>query len=196
MVQAALGSAACLSAVFIGYSAYSFLRATSTTQTQQVVPAKAAIPPEPVIPAALPVPPPPVEETAPPAPEAVVEPAPRPRKTTRALVARTAPPAAAVQPLRDFPLAPERLAPPALESPIAVQTSRTASALLIPAAPAAVAPVRAQADADPQVITNSPDASVDATSKDKKDGNRFMRALHKIKLFHKGTPEGSDSSSQ
>jgi len=101
-----------------------------------------------------------------------------------------------VQPIREIPPAPERLAPPALESPVACPSPRTASALLGPESSLAAAPVRPQADPEPQVITNAPDPTGDSPAKEKKEGNRFLRALHKIKLFHKGTSETQDSSSQ
>jgi len=128
-----------------------------------------------------------------PAPEVPVEP-PRPRRTHAPLVARTATPLGTVQPVRD--ILPERIAPPTLDLPVAAPSPRTASALLPPSAPVTAAPAHPQPDPEPPVITNSPEASVDAPAKDKKDGNRFFRALHKIKLFHKNSSETQDPSNQ
>ena len=196
VVQAGLGTAACGLTLFGGYTAYSMVRVASAPAVPAIVTAQPNIPPPPdfLLPAA-PLPPaaesaasgdPPVPPSEPPAPRRI-----------RKVATRTAEPGMFTpQPARALPpsAAPSATleAEPPKSHPDLPPPPTVAAAPAIPKLPASLAAANpAESQDEPPVITGPSEPA----HRDKKEGNRFFRALHKVVPFHKEESAGPAASS-
>ena len=184
LVQTALGSAACGLLMFGGYTGYSMVRAAAAPPPPAIVAGKPSIPAPPdfLLPAqpAEPAPDSGASLTPPAQPALDPEPAPAPRKVRKVAV-RTAAPlvfSPQTEPLTT-PAPPPK--PVALPSPPVVAAATPASGPALNNLPPAVR--EEEAAENPPLITGPEPAA-----HDKKDGNRFFRALHRVVPFRKDSP--------
>ena len=186
VVQTALGTAACGLALFGGYATYSVLRVTSAAEAPVLLPARAEIPQAPLV--VMTQPDPLARETVVPPGEPDLPP---PVIRVRKPLVRPSAPLAVAHAIPILPAPPERTVHTELESlkPHADPAPATAAVVPVIPRPPVIPEVTASAVVPEIPAELSPasrpiDPADTPAPQTKKDGNRFLKAWHKVNPFH------------
>lgn len=180
VAQAAAGTAACGLVLFGGYATSAYLRNTPAA-LPALMPAKAEIPPAPD----FQLPPAPATSSLPPVEASAVRTPPAPRKFNRSAVRPLVAPAFTPPASSELPPPPSHLTTPGPGSQAVALPSLAPPPVI--SGPAVA--VRRNAPNPVNLVEPPPEPAAEPAT-EKKHGNRFLRALHKVVPFHREESSG------
>ena len=181
LVQAAAGTAACGLVLFGGYATSAYLRNTPVA-LPALTPAKADIPAAPD----FQLPPAPETPGVQPAETASLQAPAAPRRLHRIATRTLSAPAFTPPAAAELPPPPSHLATPAPDSQAAVLPALAPP----PVIPGPAVAARRNAPNPVNLVEPPPEPAAEPAPAEKKHGNRFLRALHKVVPFHRDESSG------